>query len=146
MKIRIRAAAVGGVFTTVLADESVATLAAAISGYVVTLTKSPQKDLLAQATGAPIGVSVQDIGNAEWKMTFGVERVHATPDAASLFIETVLIGFAAVNNWDLEITIGAQVTFLVNAVVTAVTPNPHSDQSSFIKYEFTSGLYTTVAP
>lgn len=138
MKIEYRTAGSGAY--SVLADESVTTLAAAISGFQPTFSLSP---FVAKAYGATVPVAL-DLGNANWAVAFTVERQHATPDAALAFIQAEPLNYAG--NQDLKITVGAQVTYLANCVRTEITPDPASDMSSKIKYKFSNGTYTQTAP
>lgn len=140
MKIEYRAAAVGGSGYSVLADESVSTLAASISGYHPHVTRSPQ---ITPAYGASVVVTI-DMGNARYGVEFTVDRVHATADAALLFILQEPLNYAG--NVDLKITVGSQVVYLTATTLTSLDPDPHSDQSSKIKYAFSGGNYTTTAP
>ena len=138
MKIEYRPAGSGTY--SVLADEADTTLAPAISGF------QPAFCLTAQVTpayGAAVPVAL-DLGNANWKLAFTVERQHASADTALAFIQAEPLKFTG--NQDLRITVGAQITYLANCVRTEVTPDPHSDQSSKIRYAFGYGSYKTTAP
>jgi len=139
VKIEYRTPAGSGAYS-VLADESVTTLGAAISGFQPTFKKAPY---VAKGYGAAVPVTL-DMGNADWAMGFLVERQHATPDAALAFIQAEPLTYAGQN--DLKVTVGAQVTYLANCVLTECTPAPASDQSSRIKYMFSGGTYTQTAP
>lgn len=142
MKIEYRTPAGSGSYTT-LADDASATLADKISGFAPSFQKSPQVEPLAGGS-APF---VQDRGNAVWQLSFVVDRVHATPDAAALFLATEAAIFGAViTNFDLKITVGAQVMYLVRAALTAFSPMPLSDKSSLIQYQFTATGWTSTAP
>jgi len=138
MKIEYRPAGSGAY--SVLADESVTTLAAAISGFQVTFMMEPY---VAKGYGANVPTAL-DMGNVVWKLGFLVERDHATPDDASAFIQAEPLNYAG--NQDLKITVGAQVTYLANCVRTEIAPNPQSDKSTRIKYSFGYGNYTQTAP
>jgi hypothetical protein len=138
MKIEYRTA--GGSTYSVLADDSVTTLAAAISGFQPVASKSPMQ---MPAYGATNPVT-QDLGNMNWRLSFTVDRFHATADAAAAFIAAEPLKFPG--NVDLKFTIGAQVTYLANTALSGFTPDPHSDQSTRITYAFTGGNYTTTAP
>lgn len=138
MKIEYRTAGSGSY--SVLADEAVATLAARITGFHPHVSKSPMQT---PAYGAAVPITT-DMGNARWQLEFSVDRVHASADAALLFIQAEPLKFAG--NVDLKITVGAQVTYLANTAFTELDPQPHSDQSTLIKYAFTGGNYTTTAP
>ncbi len=141
MKIEYRPASTGPTVTySVLADESDTTLAPAISGFQPALSLSPQ---VTPVYGAAVPVAL-DLGNANWKLTFTVERQHVTPDAALAFIQAEPLKFTG--NQDLRITVGAQITYLANCVRTELTPDPHSDQSTRIRYTFVNGNYTQTAP
>lgn len=136
MKIEYRTPAGSGSYS-ILADESVATLAAAISGFQPVVNKSP---MVEAGYGAAVPVTL-DLGNANYRASFTVERVHASPDAALLFVQAEPLKFSG--NVDLKITQGAQVTLLLGGALTELTPEPHSDQSTKIRYAFAGGQYTT---
>jgi hypothetical protein len=138
MKIEYRTAGSGSY--TVVADESVSTLGAAISGFAPAFTLSPQ---VTPAYGAAVPIAL-DMGNANWKLSFTVERQHASADAAVAFIQAEPLKFNG--NQDLKITVGSQITYLANCVRTELSPDPHSDQSTKIKYAFGYGSYQTTAP
>ena len=142
MKIEYRAAAAGNAPYTVLADESVAALAARISGYQPAMTSSPDEE---PGFGAG-GIAVFDNGNQKWRLAFVIERQHASPDAAGLFLAQHPLTFGTLGNLDLKITIAAQVIYFPACALTEFTPDPHSDQSTKIKYAFTGGSYTDTAP
>jgi hypothetical protein len=144
MKLAYRAAAINGQTTgyTVLADEGNPTLAEKITGYQPVLAKSPFE---APGYGAA-GVTVVDMGNEKWKIAFVIERVHASPDAAAQFLVQHPAAFAAISNVDLQITVGATVIYFPACAVTEFTPDPHSDQSTRIKYAFSGGNYTLIPP
>jgi hypothetical protein len=142
MIIAYRVAAVGGAGWLTLANESAPTLAEKISGYQPVLGKSPQEE---PGFGAA-GVAVFDVANARWKLAFIIERQHGTPDAAALFLVNHPLAFAAAGNLDLQITIGATVVYFPACAVTEFTPEPHSDQSTKIRYAFAGGAYTLTAP
>ena len=133
MKIEYRAQVVGAGAYTVLADESVSTLAAAISGFHPHVSKSPMQS---PAYGGAVPIT-EDMGNARWGLEFTVARVHASADAALLFILNELLKFPG--NVDLKITVGAQVNYLANTSLLSLDPEPASDQSSTIRYAFTGG-------
>lgn len=141
MKIEYRTPAGTGSYTTLAEDG--ATLAASISGFTIPFQKSPQVEPLAGGT-KPF---VQDRGNAVWQLGFNVDRVHASPDAAALFVATEAAIFGGViTNFDLKITIGAQVMYLVRAALTNFNPRPLSDKSSLISYGFVATNWTATAP
>lgn len=141
MKIEYRTPAGSGSYTTLAEDG--ATLDARISGFTIPFTKSPQVEPLAGGT-APF---VQDRGNATWQLGFVVDRQHASADAAALFIATESAIFGAVlTNFDLKITIGAQVMYLVRGALTGFNPRPLSDKSSLIQYSFVATNWTATAP
>jgi hypothetical protein len=133
----------GGTDYTMLADEANSGgLADAISGFQPRMVKSPQIEQLYQSQG----VFVADRGNAQWTLSFSVARVHASADAAAEFIATHAAEFELIRNLDLKIEIGATTVYLTNCAVTEVSPDPHSDKSTFIRYSFVSDDYTTSAP
>ena len=142
MKVEFRAAAVGAGAYTVLADESVSTLAASIGGYQPKLACTPQ---IEPGFGAA-GIAAFDNGNDTWHVSFSVERVHASPDAALLFLSAHPATFSGLGNLDLKITVGSQVLYLPACAVTEFTPDPHSDQSTKCRYAFVGGSYTATAP
>lgn len=142
MKIEYRTPHGTGSYTT-LADDASATLADKISGFTIPFSKSPQVEPLAGGT-KPF---VQDRGNATWTLGFVVDRQHASADAAALFIATESAIFGAVlTNFDLKITIGAQVMYLVRAALTGFVPRPLSDKSTLIQYSFVATNWTATAP
>lgn len=142
MKIEYRTPAGSGSYST-LADDASATLADKISGFTIPFSKSPQVTPLAGGA-KPF---IQDRGNAIWTLSFMVDRVHATPDEAALFIATESAIFGAVlTNFDLKITIGSQVMYLVRAALTQFLPRPLSDKSSLIQYSFVATNWTATAP
>ena len=139
MKVEYRTPAGTGAYT-VLADDSVTTLAAQISGFQPAYSKSPMQ---APGYGAAVPVTL-DLGNGHYRIAFSVDRVHASADAAALFLLNEMAKFTG--SLDLKITVGAQVTYLAGTVLTECTPDPQSDQSTKIRYAFNGGLYTTTAP
>ena len=143
-KIEYRAAGTG-TYTT-LADESptatTAALAERITGLCPKLRASPQ---IQPGYGAA-GVTVFDRGNRQWDLSFTVERVHADEGAAALFLATHPLDFTTLGNLDLKLTTTERVTYLAACAVTEYTPDPHSDQSTRIRYGFTSGNYTNTEP
>lgn len=141
MKIEYRTPAGSGSYAT-LADEGAGALAERIKGYQPRLTKQPMVSPLFQSV-APL---VADLGNGTWALAFAVDRVHASPDAAALFLVTHPAVFNVVSNFDLKITVGAQVVYFPACVMNEFTPEPHSDQSTVCKYGWTGGSYTTTAP
>jgi len=85
---------------------------------------------------------VADRGNGVWTLKFNVDRIHASAATAVSFVAThaaVFAGYQA--SIDLQITVGATVLHLLGAALTALTPAPQSDQSSFFSYEFTGPSY-----
>lgn len=138
MKVEFRAIGTGPANWLVLADESAAPLNARISGWQPRFSSSPQEE---PGFNAP-GVAVFDNGNGKWTVGFLVERFHTTADAALTFLATHSPAVAGLGNVDLKITVGGAITFLVAAACTEITPEPHSDQNTRIRYTFTSGLYT----
>lgn len=142
MKIEYRTPAGSGTYT-VLADDASATTLDKISGFLPTVQKQPQVVPLAGST-TPF---VQDRGNAVWQLSFVVDRQHASPDAAALFLATEAAIFGGVvGNFDLKVTIGAQVMYLVRAGLNQIQPLPLSDKSSVIQYGFTGSNWTATAP
>jgi hypothetical protein len=117
-------------------------LAEKISGYQPALVMSPLEE---PGFGAA-GIAVFDNANQKWKLSFTVERVHASPDAAAAFLVAAPLALAAIGNLDLQITVGATVVYFPACAVTEFTPEPHSDQSTKIRYAFAGGSYTTNAP
>jgi hypothetical protein len=141
MKIEYRTPAGTGTYTT-LADDSSATLADKISAFAPSCSKSPQVEPLAGGA-SPF---IQDRGNQVWALSFLVERTHASADAALLFITTEATIFAAVANFDLKITQGAQVLYLTRCALTGFQPDPASDRSSRISYAFVGKTFNATAP
>lgn len=144
MKISFRPAQTGGAASTysVLADESNPTLQEKISQYQAAASKNPMEVPGYQSAS----VLVLDLGNVKWKLGFIIERVHATPDAALAFIVQQQAAVAGIGAVDLAITVGAQTDYFPACVVTEFTPEPHSDQSSKIKYGFAGANYSLTAP
>lgn len=141
MKIEYRTPAGTGSYTT-LADDSSATLADKISRFLPACRKTPQVEALAGAA-APF---LQDRGNQSWEISFLVERTHASPDAAALFITTEAAIFGGVANFDLKITQGAQVLYVTRCALTQFTPDQLSDKSSRIIYAFIGKSFNATAP
>lgn len=141
MKIEYRTPAGTGSYTT-LADDSSATLADKISAFLPRCTKSPQVTPLAGAANPFIA----DRGNQYWTLGFLVERTHASPDAAALFLTTEAALFDDVANYDLKITVGAQVLYLATAALTGFDPDPLSDKSSRVRYAFVGKTFNATAP
>jgi len=139
VKIEYRTPAGTGSYS-VLADEGSTT--DRIKGYQPRLSKQPLVSPLFQSL-APL---VADLGNGLWTLSFAVDRVHASADAAALFIATHAATFNVVGNFDLKITVGGQVVYMTACVMTEFTPDPHSDQSTVCKYGFMGGGYTNTAP
>ena len=137
MKIEYRTPPGGGSYLT-LADESTGSLAERITGYQVAMKKSPMVEALFQSA-TPF---VQDIGNTKWTIRFGVDRIHASADAALAFVATHAALFNTVASLDLQITVGASVLHALNCAVTEMTPTPHSDLSTFISYGFSGPSYS----
>lgn len=135
-------AATGGGGYITLADEGTPTFAEKITGFQPVLAKSPMEE---PGFGS-LGIAIFDTGNQKWKVSFSIERVHASPDAAALFLALHPAAFAAVGNLDLQITVGTSVIYLPACAVTEFTPDPHSDQSTKTRYSFIGGSYTTLAP
>ena len=143
MKVEFRAASIGnGVNYTTLANEGAPTLAEKISGFQPAMTLSPDE----QPGFGSAGIAVYDNANQKWKVTFIIERVHASPDAAEAFKSAEAARIGAIGNLDLKITTGATVNYLPAAATVEFTPDPQSDQSSKIRYAFIGGQYTPNAP
>lgn len=142
MKIEYRTPPGTGSYTILADDANSSGLNDSIFGYQASLAKNPQNDPLAFSL-APY---VRDTGNGTWTLSFGVERTHITPNAALLFILTHSAALNVLAELDLKITVGAQVVYFANCVLTRFEPDPHSDQSTRIGYTFVTGRYTTTAP
>lgn len=142
MIISYRPAAIGGAGWIVLASEPAPTLAERISAYQAALAKGPQEE---PGFGAP-GVAVFDLANQKWRLSFTVERLHASPDAALQFCALHPAAFGAVGNLDLQIIVGAVTVYFPACAVIEFTPEPHSDQSTKTRYAFTGGSYTPTPP
>jgi hypothetical protein len=136
MKISYRTAAVGAGAYTVLGDESDRT--ATIRDY------QPQMEGIAQVN--PLFRSakqfVADRKNRVWKLSFIIERTHASLGAAVDFLATHPA--ALPSNVDLKIEQGATVLYLVKAVMVAFQPMPRG-LSTACGYAYV-GDYTTTAP
>ena len=139
-KIEFRAAGVGDY--SILADETVATLAAKISGYCPKMSKQPQEE---PGFGAP-GVAVFDTGNQKWSLNFTVARAHDDEGAAVAFIATHAAAIGAIGNLDLKITTYTGVVYMPNCALVEFSPEPASDKSTTIRYGFTGGVYTATDP
>lgn len=140
MKIEYRTPAGAGSYTTLAEDGDA--LAAAISGFAPRCAKQPQVTPLAGGA-APF---IQDRGNQFWDLSFVVDRTHASPDAAALYVTTQAAVFDDVANYDLKLTVGAQVLYLARAALTALQPAPLSDKSSLIQYAFVGKTFNATAP
>jgi len=142
--INYRAAATGsGTSYVPLASEVAPTLAEKISGYQSALTLTPQEEA---GFGAG-GIAVFDRGNQKWRISFSIERMHATPDAALLFLVAHPAAFAALGNLDLQIIFGAATVYFPACAVVEFTPEPFGNiQSTKIRYAFSGGSYTLNAP
>lgn len=139
-KIEFRVTGSGGSYAT-LADESVVGgTGDRISGYQPRMTKEVQQVNLAFRD---YGFN-QDRGNQNWVLNFTVDRQHASVDAAFDFISDNASFFSGQQNYDLKITTGATVIYMDNASLTNFDPDPHSDQSSKIRYTFIGSRYTTI--
>jgi hypothetical protein len=104
---------------------------------------SPQEE---PGFGAP-GVAIFDRANQRWKIAFSIERVHATPDAALLFLVAHPAAFAALGNLDLQIIFGAATVYFPACAVTEFTPEPFGNiQSTRVRYAFVGGSYTLTPP
>lgn len=73
---------------------------------------------------------------------FTVDSQHGTADASLVYKQSIIALFAVGGTFDLQITVGARVALMAACAVTAIEPDPHSDQSSVIKYAFTGSTYT----
>lgn len=143
-KIEYRAAGSGS-FASVLADEgdpAAGGLASRITGLCPKLRMSPQ---IEHGYGAA-SVSVFDRGNQQWDLSFTIERVHTDESAAAIFLANHPADFCAQGNLDLKLTTTGGITYMAACAVTEFTPDPHSDQSTRIRYAFVGGSYTTNEP
>lgn len=143
MTISYRTPPGSGVWTVLASEENPEDgLAEKISGYQATGKKQPFES---PAYGQPTGIT-QDMGNLQVALSFFVDRMHGTADAALQFINMEALRMSAAGNFDVQILVGSETVWLANTVWTEMTPDPASDQSSRIKYGFTGGLYTDEEP
>jgi hypothetical protein len=132
-------------YTTLADDSLIDGTQDRISGYQPGLRASPQVDALPVAPGAALA-SFICARAGQITIAFSVARTHGTADAALAFITAQLLAFAVAGQWHLKITVGASVSYLAFAAITEFVPEPHSDQSSTIRYAFTGSSYTTDEP
>lgn len=124
-----------------LADEAAGALGDRIKGFKVTMVKAAaQVDELAWSAAA----SVNDTGNARWQISFGVDRQHASADAAAAFLADHPAAFATPPraNFDVKVTVGATARVVKKAAMTLLEPDEHSDQSTFIRYGWMGETYS----
>lgn len=141
MKIEYRTPNGSGSYTTLAEDGD--SLAAAISNFRPRkLGGTTQIEPLAGGS-APF---IQQRGNHAWEISFLVDRTHATPAAAALFLTTEATIFTVLTNFDLKITQGAQVLYLAGAAHTTFDPAMLSDKSTQIIYAFTGKTFNATAP
>lgn len=141
-KIEYRPATVTVAGWVVLADESVATLGARISGFQPVMKKSPMS---VPGYGAA-GVAAVDMGNQQWSLAFNVEREHADEGASAEYLADHAAVIGALGNIDLKITLTDGVTYMPDCAITDFTPAPANDKSSMIHYAFVGPSYTTTEP
>jgi hypothetical protein len=135
----------GGAGFTTLCDETpnATGLSDAISSWQIKLAKRPQNQTTAASLGSGGAPYVQDQGNGLWDCSWACDRQHASADDALAFIQTHALALNTAGlNFDLRITVGVTVTLLSNTALVSITPDPHSDRSTKIKYAFTGGTYT----
>ena len=129
MKVEYRTPAGTGSYTA-LADEASTTLLDKVTGY----------------SARPEGAAL--FRGGLWAVSFTVDQVHASPDAALLFVSTMGAVFAAptvfkrVGLFDLKITVGSQVIYVLKCGATAFQPAPLSDRGTQIAYGFAWGSYS----
>lgn len=146
MKIEYRTPSGGAGAYTELADDSLTTgTQSRISGYKPSLRASPIKVPLALSLGQAFASFVRG-AEGDFSISFLVERQHGTADAALLFLQTHPTAFAIADQFDLKITVGAQVVYFPACAITSLDPDEHSDQSTRVRYTFVGGTYTTIAP
>ena len=146
MKIEYRTPSGGAGAYTVLADDSTTSAPVSrISGYKPSLRAAPIKVPLALALGQAFASFVRG-AEGDFTISFAVDRQHATPDDALLFLQAHPAVFAFAAQFDLKITVGAQVVYFPACAITQLDPDPHSDLHTFIRYSFVGGSYTTIAP
>lgn len=139
MKIEVRTPAGAGGYT-VLADEGDAT---DLTGPRVTDYQPPaakfqtQEDNLMESDTA----SVDNLGNALWRTGFGIERQHATGDAAAAYMVAEAALFKVRTNFDVKVTIGATVWSLSNCAPTEYSPRVNPDKSTYVKFAWAGGSY-----
>ena len=145
MKIEYRTAGAGGYLT--LADTAATTLDV-ISGYKPSMAKQPQQENLFLAA-VPF---TADLGNARWSLSFQADRQHASASAAQTFLAThaaaLAVTMAPGKLFDLRVTLddGTTKVYLAAAALAGFDPDPHSDQSTIVRYSFSGGSYQNTAP
>jgi len=132
----------------VLADDALVDPASTqdrISEYLPSLHASPQVEALPVSSGE--GFESFIYGRAgQIAVAFAVARQHGTADGALQFINDQLAALAVAGQFHLKFTVGAKTTYLAFCALTTFHPDPHSDQSSFIRYAFTGSTYSTNEP
>lgn len=139
MKIEYRVTGSGGGYT-VLADEGDAgdTTAPRITGYQPVFQKTPQSTAMFGAASK----QVADVGNAVWSLAFLIVRTHASSGVARKHVSDQAVIFAAINTWDLKVTDGATVLTFAGSACKSVRPEPNSDLTTLIGYEFETQTYS----
>ncbi len=153
MKIEFRKpAATGGGYVTLAdeADVSSGSTQDRITAYQPGYSSSPSITPLFLSGQ----VNVQDLGNGQWSLSFGVARQHANAGAALQFLaahgtvfdsEDALMN-GLLGNMDLRISVDGQFVYMAAAALTGFKPDPHSDRSTFCVYSFAGSTYRTTAP
>lgn len=141
MKIEYRTPAGSGAYS-VLADDGNSTgLGDRISGWLPELTKDPTGVKLAGG-----GLFTADHTTGSFDPSFSVFRTHADDAAAMLFLVSHPLIFCVPATFDLKVTQGSTVAYVVNCALRSFRPNEFSGKSTFCKYAFVFGTYTTTAP
>lgn len=146
MKIEYRTPSGGAGTYTTLADDSTTTgTVSRISAYKPSLHATPIKVPLALSLGQAFASFIRG-AEGSYTLSFIVDRQHASADAALLFLQQHPAVFAIAGQFDLKITVGAQVVYLPACAIEMIDPDEHSDQHTLIRYSFVGGSYTTTAP
>lgn len=144
MIISYRTPAGSGGYVTLADDANSTGTQDSISQFWPQLTKQPQTEQLALSPQS----FVADRGNSLWSLSFTVDRLHATAAAAMLYLlqqGAVFSGQPPVS-FDLQINQQGQVFYAPGCALSKFTPDPTSDQSTRVKYEFVCPNITTTPP
>ena len=145
MKIEYRTPAGTGTYSVLTDSDTPAATLDRISAYKPGLHASPMTEPLAVSAGQAFASFITG-RSGQWNVSFAVDRQHASADAALLFLQVHPTIFAKAAQFDLKITVGAQVVYLPSCAPTLIDPDEHSDLHTFTRYSFVGGNYTTTAP